>query len=146
MRHACRKDNQWLSIPNTDPSPPAERVLPPGRNWPRGRVWWRAVGCFFDSLLGQGQKGQVRDGRGSWMLISLTGGTEKRTATYFPWCAMTSIRSRTPPRDSGPRLDRAWDGLQKKTAPNNNGWWFQRFTKRWYPPPRPHRRCCSSSA
>jgi hypothetical protein len=29
-------------------------------------------------------KGQVRDGRGSWMLISLTGGTEKRTATYFP--------------------------------------------------------------
>lgn len=29
-------------------------------------------------------KGRVRDGRGSWMLISLTGGTEKRTATYFP--------------------------------------------------------------
>ncbi|KAJ5251572.1 hypothetical protein N7489_001982 [Penicillium chrysogenum] len=29
-------------------------------------------------------KGQVRDGRGSWMLIPLTGETEKRTATYFP--------------------------------------------------------------
>ncbi|KAJ5518073.1 hypothetical protein N7453_000495 [Penicillium expansum] len=64
MRRACRKDNQWLSIPNTDPSPPGGVSILPEEIDPEGGSDGEQLDASL-TVFSDKDKGQVRDGRSS---------------------------------------------------------------------------------
>ena len=68
---------------NTENGPITPRGILPGEIDPEGGSDGEQLDASL-TVFSDKDNYQVRDGRGSWMLISLTGGMKKRTATLLP--------------------------------------------------------------